>query len=285
MWWLNKKSKYFTTLILLFSMHKCFAQELFIISEPASNLPAKAVSLRITDKFMNGHRHSISGKNEDINMHRIVPEIGIGLNKKCNVRVSAFLANYYQPTIKLEGFNVYLKYRFLSKDDLHRHFRMAVFSRVAVIDHPIYFREVNLEGDNTGINTGLVATQLLHKLAISATVGHVYTHDNIGFQRPEFVAAHSFNYTVSAGFLLLPFHYKNYNQPNLNLYVEMHGRNSLSEFETNIYDIFPAVQLILKSYMRVDFGYRYQIKSNAARNAYSGFLMRFEYNIFNALKN
>jgi hypothetical protein len=157
---------------------------------------------------------------------------------------------------------------------------MAAFSRVSVINHQIHFREINLEGDNSGINNGIVATQLLHKLALSATFGHVYTIDNINDTRPEFVAAHSLNYLFSAGYLLLPFKYKNYNQTNVNIYVEFHGRNGLSEFESNIYDIFPAVQFILKSYMRIDMGYRYQIKSNAARNAYSGYLLRFEYNMF-----
>ena len=270
--------------IFLVSIHQCFAQELFVISEPASNMPAKAISLRLTDKFMNGHRHSVSGDNEYIIMHRLVPEVAIGLDKKVNVRISAFLANYYQSAIQLEGFNMYVKYRFFSKDDLHSHFRMAAFSRLSVIDHDIYFREINLEGDNSGINNGIVATQLLHKLALSATLGHVYITDNIGFKRPDFVAPHSLNYTLSAGYLLLPFHYKNYNQPNLNLYVEFNGRNNLYEYKTNIYDVFPALQLILKSYMRIDLGYRYQIKSNAARNAYTGFLIRFEYNFFNALK-
>jgi hypothetical protein len=84
--------------------------------------------------------------------------------------------------------------------------------------------------------------------------------------------------------LLLPFHYKSYNQPNLNVYLEMQGRNSLSDYKTNIYELFPAVQLILKSYMRIDLGYRIQLKSNVTRIGTSGFLMRFEYNIFNAFQ-
>jgi hypothetical protein len=213
-------------------------------------------------------------------MHRIVPELAFGVSKNVNVRISGFLANYYQPKIQLEGFNVFVKYRFLSRDDIHQHFRMSAFSRISVINHQIHFREINLEGDNSGINNGIVATQLLHKLALSATFGHVYTMNNINDTRPEFVAAHSLNYLFSAGYLLLPFKYKNYNQTNVNIYVEFHGRNGLSEFESNIYDIFPAVQFILKSYMRIDMGYRYQIKSNAARNAYSGYLLRFEYNMF-----
>ncbi len=256
------------------------AQELFIISEPASNLPAKAISMRLTNKFMQGKRHDVNGGGDSVWMHRIVPELAFGVSKNVNVRISGFLANYYQPKIQLEGFNVYVKYRFLSRDDIHQHFRMAAFSRVSVINHQIHFREINLEGDNSGINNGIVATQLLHKLALSATFGHVYTMNNINDTRPEFVAAHSLNYLFSAGYLLLPFKYKNYNQTNVNIYVEFHGRKGLSEFESNIYDIFPAVQFILKSYMRIDMGYRYQIKSNAARNAYSGYLLRFEYNMF-----
>jgi len=272
--------------IILFvvSTSSLIAQELFVMSEPASNIPAKALSIRLTDKLMNGHRHSISGNSDNIYMQRIVPEVALGLNKQWNIRASAYTSNYYQQNLKLEGFGMYAKYRFYSSDDLHSHFRMAAFARVSVIDHAIYFREINLEGDNSGINTGLVATQLIHKLALSATVGHVYALDNIGYKRPEFVAANSLNYTLSAGYLLLPFKYKNYNQPNLNLYVELNGRNSFSNYETNIYDVYPSLQLILKSYMRIDLGYRYQIKSNAARNAYTGFLLRFEYNIFNALK-
>lgn len=278
------RNSLFTFLLIIGVFNNGFSQELFVVSEPASNLPAKALSMRVSNKFMSGKRHHISGKNEENWMHRIIPEIGIGLNKKLNLRCSAFIANYYQSNFKLEGINCYLKYRFFSSDDLHRHFRMAAFSRVSIIDHDLYFREINLEGDNAGINNGIVATQLLHKLAISATFGHVFTLDHIGASRPDFVAAHSLNYTLSTGYLLLPFHYKNYHQPNLNVYLELNGRNSLSEYNSNVYDLYPALQLILKSYMRIDLGYRYQIKSNVARNAYSAFLLRFEYNIFNALK-
>jgi len=283
MWWKNKISSAFLLLSIFFKSEFAKSQELFVMTEPASNMPAKAVAMRVTNKFMNGHLHSYAGNDESYFMQRIVPEFAIGLNKKINLRVSGFLANYYQKSIKLEGFNMYVKYRFLSHDDLHRHFRMAAFSRISVIDHAINFREINLEGDNSGLSTGFVATQLLHKLALSATLGYVHTTNNIGNYRPDFVAKNSINYTLSAGYLLLPFHYKNYNQPNLNVYCELQGRNSFSEYEAHIFEVFPALQLILKSYMRIDLGYRYQIKSNVSRNAYSGYLLRFEYNIFNAL--
>lgn len=282
MWWKNKYIVVIFFIQGLMTINYSVAQELFIISEPASNIPAKAISARLTNKFMNGHRHSNLGNDDRTFMQRIVPEVAIGINKQFTLKISGYLSNYYQSELKFEGVNAYLKYRFFSRDDLHQHFRMAAFSRVSVCNNDFFFREINLEGDHSGINGGLVATQLLHKLAISATIGHVYLTDNIAYARPSLIAKNSLNYTLSAGYLLLPFHYKNYNQPNLNVYCELHGRNSLSEYETNIYDVFPALQLIIKSYMRFDLGYRYQIKSNAPRNAYSGFLIRFEYNFFNA---
>ena len=284
MWWVNKFRLISILFFVLINCYNCSAQELFVISEPASNMPSKAISFRLTDKLMNGNRFSIAGHHDKTLMQRVVPEVMIGLNKKLMFHVSAYAANYYQSALKLEGFSMYAKYRFLSIDDLHKHFRMAAFSRVSVIDHELYFREVNLEGDNSGITNGIIATQLIHKLALSVAIGHVYVLDNISYQRPYFLSAHSLNYTVSAGYLLLPFHYKSYNQPNLNVYLEMQGRNSLSDYKTNIYELFPAVQLILKSYMRIDLGYRIQLKSNVTRNGTSGFLMRFEYNIFNAFQ-
>jgi hypothetical protein len=270
--------------VLFFCSLNTFAQELFVISEPASNIPAKSISMRLTNKIMNGNRHHVSGIGTKNWMQRIVPEINFGINKKVNVKLSAYVANYYQDKMKLEGFNINTKYRFFSRDDVHKHFRMAAFTRVSVIDHGIHFREINLEGDNSGINSGVIATQLLHKLAVSATIGHVYVFDNLGYERPEFVAQNSLNYTISAGYLLFPIKYKNYLQPNINLYLEFQGRNGISAFESHIYDVFPAVQIILKSYMRIDLGYRYQIKSNVQRNAYSSYLIRFEYNMFNAMK-
>ena len=65
--------------LLMFTLaEKSNAQELFVISEPASNLPSNALSFRLTDKFMNGHRHVVSGRSDTIFMQRIVPEIAIG---------------------------------------------------------------------------------------------------------------------------------------------------------------------------------------------------------------
>jgi len=45
---------------------------------------------------------------------------------------------------------------------------------------PIAIDEINLEDDNSGIQAGLVATQLLHKLALSASVNYNRAFNNRG---------------------------------------------------------------------------------------------------------
>ena len=47
-------------------------------------------------------------------------------------------------------------------------------------------------------------------------------------------------------------------------------------------DIAPALQLIIHSQARLDVGYRAQISSTYARGEKHGFLIRLEYNLFNA---
>ncbi|WP_204336560.1 hypothetical protein, partial [Proteus mirabilis] len=71
---------------------------------------------------------------------------------------------------QFESVRFYAKYRFLSHDAIKKHFRMAAFGEVShSVNKPTY-EELSIEGDQSGIRYGLIATQLLHKLALSATV-------------------------------------------------------------------------------------------------------------------
>lgn len=277
----NKVTK-LLALLLFITIAPTKAQELFVISEPASNMPAKSIAFRATSKMMNGNDFSHHSNTRF--MQRSISEALFGLSRTAMVHVSAFGSNYAQNQFRFEGISLYSKFRLLSIDDVHQHFRLACFQQVSVIDQAFYTKEVNLNGDNTGVSGGFVATQLLHKLALSATAAYVHTLDNISDTKPEQIAAHSMNYTFSAGYLLLPFKYKSYNQPNVNLYVEFNGKNGLEKGQFSTLDIHPAIQLILKSYIRFDVGYRHQLYSTIDRSSTSGFLVRMEYNFFNAFK-
>jgi hypothetical protein len=246
------------------------AQELYVFSEPASNMPAKSIALRLTNE----------GTFSPDFRSRTVGEAMVGINKNIMFHVQGFMSDF-DGSYKLEGASLYAKYRFLSLDNEQSHFRAAAFGRVSTSDRPGMIEDINLEGDNSGWQGGLVFTQLLHKLALSATVGYSKSLNNNFKKAAE--TDQMLNYSLSSGYLLLPFVYKNYGQPNFNLYFEVLGAtNPVSGHSYT--DFAPAVQLILNSKTRIDLGYRFQVGGNmAGRYLKNMYLVRAEFNFFNAL--
>jgi hypothetical protein len=53
------------------------------------------------------------------------------------------------------------KYRFLSNDGMFSHFRMAAFIEGSLSRNKEMYDELSLEGDQSGIQAGLIATQLV----------------------------------------------------------------------------------------------------------------------------
>lgn len=253
---------------------RSYAQELYVFTEPASNMSAKSIGVRVTNEgFVNPEFKS-----------RTIPELMIGFNKNLMVHGQAFLSDM-DGKYRLEGGSLYGKYRFFSVDELKRHFRMAAFGRISTSKRPVYTEDINLEGDNSGVSGGLIATQLLHKLALSATVSYTKAFDIekrqvSGSPMPD----QAIGYSLSSGYLLLPFTYKNYNQPNLNLYVEVLGKTNPANGRSYL-DLAPAVQVVINSRTRIDLGYRFELTGDMeARYNKNMYLARVEFNFFNALK-
>jgi hypothetical protein len=98
------------------------------------------------------------------------------------------------------------------------------------------------------------------------------------------------NYTLSAGYLVLPVEYKSYDQLNFNVYMEILAQQGLDKraYLTNekVYyiDMAPAVQFIFNSNSKLNIGYRHQIKGVGERSMKNSFLVSFEHTFFNALK-
>lgn len=248
------------------------AQELYPFSEPASNMPSKAIGVRTTAEFMRGGDF------------RFMPELMIGHHKNLMSHGQAFLSNV-DGSFKFEGLSGYVKYRFLSIDEVQNHFRMAAYTRLGWSKRPNYSRDLNLEGDNSGVQLGVIATQLVHKLAVSGTLSysapfHRSSKQIPGLDRPaEFI-----NYSLSSGYLLFPFIYKSYKQPNFNIYLEAFGKTAIDNGESYL-DLAPSVQLIINSRTRIDMGYNFQIAGGMTNRHRKDMLMvRAEFNFFNALK-
>jgi len=257
------------------------AQELYPYSEPASNMPAKSLSIKNTSMFERGVHSSHV-------LHRHMPELMLGLNKKWMVHAGFPFSNMHGENFMWEGARFYAKYRFLSIDEVHKHFRMAAFGAAAYSRNHLDHNEINLMGDQSGLQAGLIATQLWHKLAISATGSwnEVLAPERRKKEHTHY-AYQAFGYSVSAGYLLLPFQYDNYDQTNVNLYLELLGSRNINMEGTGekyFVDLAPSVQFIFKSTSKLNLGYRFQVRGDIYRLADRSFMISYEQIFLNALK-
>ena len=248
-----------------------FSQELYVNTEPASNMATHSVGIRLENQ----------GYFNPVYKDRTTREIMYGASKNWMIHGALYESDYYESQHHFEGGSVYAKYRFLSIDSVQKHFRGAFFAKASSINNPLPNQEISLEGDNTGLQGGVVFTQLLHKLALAGSASYLHAFDNSGgFDLPQQNAHDAIAYTLSAGYLLLPKSYTNYNQVNLNLYVELLGKTNPGYGQSYL-DVAPALQLIFNSFFRVDFSYRTPLYNDMERSSKNTYLVRLEYNIFN----
>jgi hypothetical protein len=268
--------KYFVVFILIsFSVHSN-AQELFVMTEPASNMPAGSIGVRTMNSFM-------YEKDGTLNYH-IMPEIMWGPSAKWMFHLQGFLSNRTTGGLKTEGGSVYAKYRILSSDDLHTHFRVAAYGRYSINNTDIHQEEIETMGHNTGFEGGVVGTKLINKVAISSSVSFEKALNNLSNNKfPSTQSNNATNYTLSFGKLMYPKKYTGLKQTNINLMCEFLGQ-TLNRNGKSYVDIVPALQFIIKSQARIDIAYRKELYSGLNRTAPNGFIVKFEYTFFNVTK-
>lgn len=251
-----------------------------MFTEPASNLPAGSLSLKLKDHFVS--RDNIYSRAS----HRFMPQVWLGLSKKLEIRLSGSLSNMHTADYKTESLSLYAKYRFLSNDAVHKHFRMAVYAEGSATRAPFHYDEISMMGDKDGIELGLTATQLWHKLAVSAIISHTQVLDKSRFNEVIYVPTRNYeslNYSLSTGYLLLPREYRDYRQTNLNFYFEMLAQQTLNR-KTWFVDMAPAFQLIFNSNAKLNLGYRFQAGGTMSRMTNNSWLFSFERTLLGALK-
>ena len=257
----------FCLMALAYTAH---AQELYVNTEPASNMAAHSLGIRLENQ----------GFNSGGLKNRTTLEAMYGASGKLMLHGALYNSNFYQGNQRFEGGSFYAKYRFLSIDTVQAHFRGAVFGKAAISRNPYNMQEIALEGDNSGVQGGVVFTQLLHKLALSGSASYLRGLNSANDYGDITGAKNALAYTLSAGYLLLPKQYTSYNQVNLNLYAELLGKTNPGYAQSYL-DIAPALQLIFNSVCRLDFSYRTPLYNNMQRNSANMYLIRFEYNFFN----
>jgi hypothetical protein len=256
------------------------AQELYPFSEPASNLPAHSISAKMGTMYGKGvHGNRI--------LQRYTPTLMVGLNKKWMLTGSLSFGDMHENYFYFESARIYAKYRFLSKDEVHKHFRMAAFATASYSRNHLDHNELSLWGDHSGVQAGIIATQLWHKFALSGSASLLEVFDEERTQKnlPQQYAFESLNYSLSAGYLLFPRSYSGYKQTNLNLYAELLGGRNLDwKYEKYFLDLAPSVQLIFNSTGKLNAGYRFQLDSDIYRLMKSSWMISYEHLFLNALK-
>src|SRR5688500_1437539 len=122
----------FLFLLLLHVALLSSAQELYVFSEPASNMPAHSISTKFTGHFAPNSFYGSTAQ-------RYMPELMFGFSKEWMVHLASTISNMHTPNTKFESYSVYAKYRFLSRDDIHKHFRMAVFLDASKTNAPFHY--------------------------------------------------------------------------------------------------------------------------------------------------
>lgn len=264
-----------TCTLLMMASINAYAQELFNFTEPASNMPAHSLGLRCTNNILDEQHLGQT-------THQFLPELMWGINKKVMLHVEGF-ANNSGTNFKFVGAGVYAKYRFYSMDNVHKHFRMAVYARMAYNEGHLHYAELETNGMNSGAELGFIATQLLHKQALSGTLSYEHIGNNGANNKIHTGNANSaLNYTLSTGRLILPKQYSSYRQTNFNLMLEVLGQWQ-SQNGLHYLDVAPSLQFIIHSQTRIDIGYRRQLMGNIDRMATNSLMLRIEHLLFNVL--
>ena len=288
--------KFLLTICFLLAAFNGKAQELFPLSEPASNIPKGAIGVRLFTETYN-----------EVNQLRNMAGLRLmyGISSKWSVYLTGIVSNHHGKKLPIEfpfhntpergahypykfnGVHLYTKYRFLSADGKNSHLRMAAYGEGTYVGTTHHETEPDLEmGDNKGFGAGLITTYLKNKFAVSLTAGAIFPSRYQGLSpdpieglpdvpiRVQYGKA--LTYSLSFGYLLFPRKYSSYDQANINLYLEFHGKAfqaakvDIFAGEANEYflaqsrypsalqkgyyvDVSPGIQVILKSNLRIDF--------------------------------
>jgi hypothetical protein len=161
---------------------------------------------------------------------------------------------------------------------------MAAYIRYGFNRADIHQEQIEILGHNSGFESGVIATKLMNKQAISSSVSFEKAMNNKpNYPFPDNIGNNVTNYTLSFGRLMYPQKYTSFKQTNINLMVEFVGQ-TINENGKSFLDIVPAIQFILNSQARIDLAYRRQLFNSMIRSAPNGIYFNLYYTFFNLRK-
>lgn len=273
-------------LFFLFTGNIALSQELYINTEPASLIPKGSKVVRLTNS--NIILVGANGLGERLgNATLLIPSLSYGISKRLMIGASIQFSNNpgsdVYPNFSFNGFKIYSKQRILSSDRKKFHTRLSSFIKYAYHENKFMENNLDLEIQNSGIEFGLIGTQLINKLAISVTSGFTKISNIDDRYAPcciRTINLNLFKNALSLGYLVFPTKYKSYKQTNFNIYLEYITNTILNNTFPDRYNKFssiiaPGIQFILLSRSRIDFSYKIR-KSESPEE----FLIKLTYIIY-----
>jgi len=267
-------------MLLLFFFGTSLAQELFINTEPASNMPTHSYGFVIGSESF-GESGSLRTRND---LEFMYEETG-DLMTHVMLHASNYYGNY-----GYNNFGVYAKYRLYTDDGFKQHFRIAAYALGAFGFQRNTFADLMLDGGNSGLDAGFIFTLLENRFALSSTLGAIIFVPNVNAaQGVVFQQARNYEYSLSAGYLIYPAHYESYSDLNVNLYAELLGKYvTYNKVESGIaapehgtiLDLAVGPQVIINSIMRIDLAVRTRIISGVESFPKPSVLLRYEQMFF-----
>ena len=275
-------------LLIIICLNCCLAtkvrsQELYIHADAASPVPRGVFSFRYSmeayqEEYNRKHWHALRlyyGISNNLSVTGSLTASNHHL-REFPANPYAYFTNHHQKgfsrdyPLNFDGGHVNLRYRLFSHDEPNGHIRIAAFAEGSYINSAHDEAEPHLLGDNTGYGGGIIATQLIKKLALNVTAGlmrptmYHQKKDNLKFR------SGNARYVIfSAGYLLYPKAYNSYNDLNINIYMEalykeydaatlyINEQHENIEFfpylrEGRYMELRPGLQFIMNSRNRLD---------------------------------
>jgi hypothetical protein len=298
------RGRFLFFILFLFCTPKSWGQELYILNEPASSVPKGVFGLRV---FSQNYKEY----NTTRSLHAL--RVMYGATPRLSLMATASISNhhdrklpkdlmnhthtgnqttYYTAAIKrgvrypylFNGIYLFAKYRFLTRDDQYKHFRMATYAEWSSVGVAHDEAEPNLMDDTGGYGLGIISTWLKNRFAMSLTTGFIRPNSYSEMQRditggPDMPTTiqygNAVKYNLSLGYRLYPKKYEGYEQVNWNVYVELVGKSygaatvvqngteistRTSALKKGTYvEIYPGIQRIINSNTRIEFCYGFEL--------------------------
>lgn len=255
------------------------AQELFIQTEPASNMPARSWGLRLASDMWNANDRVVA---------RLGFEAMYGITKDLMVHLQGFGSNQVD-NFELETYGLYAKYRLYADDDFKYHFRLAVFGEALFGKQNSHSPSFASKGSGPLLTGGVIATLLEGRFAASTTLGVAKATKDIEAGHPTYKNIVGANGSLSMGYLIYPDAYESYSDPNVNIYAEVLGFTSM--FDEVDHDLISSTsgteillsfgpQVILNSLTRIDLAYALTLHSSYTMKKQNSVFIRLEHNFF-----